>query len=280
MSEFDRHSYNQGGPDATPTKSMEKTSWWRWKNLARWKGIWTRKNGSGIDGPAALYPGSPAQRGSPAVPSRWKNWPVKVLLLLLVIPIAGMTIGYFTRLKTGIGATAGAGGSFIGPPTHATTAKPAPGKPLVPEPPPTSPHPPVPAQAAPQRPPAPAPVPQSAAPAPLSAAPAPPPPFRSAPAPAPAVTTGTSYPPVVYPARHDKHFGESCSGRLTLNSSGLQFDCPDDPSGGVQVAINQIGSVDENGIRLTSGKKYHFSIPGMSKISEQELFADWFNRVR
>jgi hypothetical protein len=115
--------------------------------------------------------------------------------------------------------------------------------------------------------------------APLSA-PAPPAAFKSAPPPVPAVAAGTPYPQVVYPARHDKHFGESCSGRLTLNSSGLSFDCPDDPGGGVQVAINQIGSVDENGIKLTSGKKYHFSIPGMTKISEQELFADWFNRVR
>jgi hypothetical protein len=114
----------------------------------------------------------------------------------------------------------------------------------------------------------------------LSGTPAPPVPFKNSLPPAPTVTTGSPYPPAVYPARHDKHFGESCSGRLTLNSSGLQFDCPDDPGGGVQVAINQIGSVDENGIRLTSGKKYHFSIPGMSKISEQELFADWFNRVR
>jgi hypothetical protein len=245
MSEFDRHSYNQGGRDATPTESMDRTSWWHWKNLAR-----------------------------------GKNWPVKVLLLLLLIPIAGMIIGYVTRLKTGTGAAAGPVGSSIGTLTHGTTAKPAPGKPLVavPQPAPANPPPQVPAPAAPQRSPAPAPVPQSGTTAPLSA-PAPPAAFRSVP-PVSTVATGTPYPPVVYPARHDKHFGESCSGRLTLNSSGLLFDCPEDPSGGVQVAINQIGSVDENGIRLTSGKKYHFSIPGMTKISEQELFSDWFNRVR
>jgi len=147
------------------------------------------------------------------------------------------------------------------------------------EPPPPSPVPQVQAPAVPQRTPAPAAAPQNPATASMSAT-APPPPFKNVLPPAPTVTTGTPYPPVVYPARHDKHFGDGCSGRLTLNSSGLQFDCPDDPGGGVQVAINQIGSVDENGIRLTSGKKYHFSIPGMSKISEQELFADWFNRVR
>jgi hypothetical protein len=96
----------------------------------------------------------------------------------------------------------------------------------------------------------------------------------------PAVTPNAPYGPVSYPARHDKHFGESCSGQLTLNSSGLMFNCPENPEGSVQVAINQIGSVDENGIRLISGKKYHFSIPGMTKSGEQQLFANWFNRVR
>jgi hypothetical protein len=255
---------------------MEKTSWRR-KTLALWHTIWTSRKRSGTDLSSGLNP------GSSSAPSRWKNWTVKVLLLLLVLPIAGVTIGYITRLKAGTGrATGSVVGSSIGTPTHGTTAKPAPGKPFVPEtePPPASPAPQVPAAAAPQRPPAPAPAaPQNPVTAPMSA-PAPPPAFKNAPPPAPVVTSGTPYPPVVYPARHDKHFGDGCSGRLTLNSSGLQFDCPDDPSSGVQVAINQIGSVDENGIRLTSGKKYHFSIPGMSKISEQELFADWFNRVR
>jgi hypothetical protein len=279
MSEFDAHSYNQGGQGETPTESMEKTSWQRWKNLALWKTIWKSKKRSGTDVPAGLYLGSPS---APSAPSPRKSWTIKVLVLLLALPIAGMTIGYFTRLKAGTGATAGSVvGNSVGSLTHGTTAKPAPGKPFVPDtqPPPPSPAPQIPAAAAPQHPPAAAAAPQNPATAPL-AAPSPPPAFKNAPPPAPALATGTPYPPVVYPARHDKHFGDGCSGRLTLNSSGLLFDCPDDPSGGVQVAINQIGSVDENGIRLTSGKKYHFSIPGMSKISEQELFADWFSRVR
>jgi hypothetical protein len=276
VSEFDPRSYNQDGQDATPTESIEKFSWRRWKNLALWRHLWTPGKRS-ADGTSAGL-----DRGSPAAPSRWKSWPVRVLLLLLVLPIAGVTIGYFTRLKAGTGAAAGPGaGSAIGSLAHGTTAKPAPGKPLVPvtQPPPASPAPQNSAPAPAQHPPAAAAAPPNTVIAP-SGAPPPPTPFKNALPPAPTVTAGTPYPPVVYPARHDKHFGDSCSGRLMLNSSGLQFDCPDDPSGGVQVAINQIGSVDENGIRLTSGKKYHFSIPGMSKISEQELFADWFNRVR
>jgi hypothetical protein len=252
---------------------MDETSLRR-KALSLWHTLRTPKKRADVS--AGLNPGffSALFRG--------KNWTLKVLVLLLLLPIAGVIIGYVTRLKSGTGATVGSVvGSSIGTLTHGTTAKPAPGKPLVPvtEPPPPSPAPQIPAAAAPQHPPAPAAAPQNPVTA-SSGAPAPPVPFKNSLPPAPTVTTGNPYPPVVYPARHDKHFGESCSGRLTLNSSGLQFDCPDDPGGGVQVAINQIGSVDENGIRLTSGKKYHFSIPGMSKISEQELFADWFNRVR
>ncbi len=276
MNEFDGHSYNQIGQDPTPTQSMDKTSWRR-KTLALWHTIWTPKKRSGTDVSAGL------NRGSFSTLFRGKNWTVKVLVLLLFLPIAGVTIGYVTRLKPGTGATVGSVvGSSIGTLTHGTTAKPAPGKPLVPV---TQPAPPSPApliqapSPAPQHPPAPAAAPQNPVTA-SSGAPAPPVLFKSPLPPAPTVPTGNPYPPVVYPARHDKHFGEGCSGRLTLNSSGLQFDCPDDPGSGVQVAINQIGSVDENGIRLTSGKKYHFSIPGMTKVSEQELFADWFNRVR
>lgn len=237
--------------------------------MTLWQNIWTPKNTS--------------KTGGSAPHSLWRNWPLRVLLLLLLLPIAGVTIGYITRLKSGTGATVGSVvGNSIGTLTHGTTAKPAPGKPLVPvtePPPPPSPSRPVQAPAVPQHSPAPAAALQNPPTAPLGA-PAPPVPFKNALPPAPAVTTGNPYPPAVYPARHEKHFGDGCSGRLTLNSSGLQFDCPDDPGGAVQVAINQIGSVDENGIRLTSGKKYHFSIPGMTKISEQELFADWFNRVR
>jgi hypothetical protein len=100
------------------------------------------------------------------------------------------------------------------------------------------------------------------------------------PAPPPVVTTSIPFNAITYPARHDKHFGEGCSGQLTLNSTGLTFSCPDDPDGTVQVAINDIGSVDENGIRLTSGKKYHFTIPGMTKSGEQQLFTGWLSRVR
>lgn len=96
----------------------------------------------------------------------------------------------------------------------------------------------------------------------------------------PATPGRPPFSPLVYHARHDKVFGGSCSGQLTLNSGGLVFNCPDDPHGSMQIALNEIGAVDENGVRLLSGKKYHFSIPGMSKSSEEALFTNWLRQVR
>lgn len=100
------------------------------------------------------------------------------------------------------------------------------------------------------------------------------------PAPAPAAAGGrVAFTPVVYPARHDKHFG-GCSGQLTLNAGGLNFNCASDPGDSIQVGLNEIGAVDENGIQTTSGKKYHFTISGMSKPGAQQLFSNWLHQVR
>ncbi len=113
-------------------------------------------------------------------------------------------------------------------------------------------------------------------------APAPPPPVASIVPPSPAAPPSAkpAFPAVTYPARHDKHFGDSCAGQLTLNSGGLAFSCPGNPDSAIQVATNEIEAVDDNGVRLFSGKKYHFTIPGMNKNSEKGLFTDWLNRVR
>ncbi|WP_109487647.1 hypothetical protein [Occallatibacter savannae] len=85
--------------------------------------------------------------------------------------------------------------------------------------------------------------------------------------------------PVVYSARHDKHFG-GCSGQLTLNAGGLNFNCASEPGDSINVGLNDIGAVDENGIQTTSGKKYHFTITGMSKPGAQQLFSNWLHQVR
>jgi hypothetical protein len=105
-------------------------------------------------------------------------------------------------------------------------------------------------------------------------------PPASAPPAQPLIAGKSSFPPLVYQARHEKHFGGSCSGQLTLNASGLTFRCSDDPEGSLQVALNEIGAVDENGVQLLSGKKYHFSITGMNKSAEQALFSNWLHQVR
>ncbi len=105
----------------------------------------------------------------------------------------------------------------------------------------------------------PAPIPAGAPPAPVSAA-------------------RPAYAPLSYNARHDKAFG-GCSGQLILSGAGLQFTCPGNSQDSMQIAVSEISGIDENGVRLASGKKLHFSITGMTKPNEQALFTDWFNRL-
>lgn len=107
-----------------------------------------------------------------------------------------------------------------------------------------------------------------------------PPTANSLPSPPPsAASARTPFTPVVYSAHHDKHFG-GCSGQLTLNSAGLNFRCPENPGDSIQVALNEIGAVDENGIQTLSGKKYHFTINGLSKPAAQQIFSSWLHQVR
>ena len=98
--------------------------------------------------------------------------------------------------------------------------------------------------------------------------------------PAPAAPSArVPFNPVVYTARHEKRFG-GCSGQLTLNAGGLNFNCPENSSDSLQVGLNEIGAIDENGVQTTSGKKYHFAITGMSKPAAQQLFSNWLHQVR
>ena len=119
--------------------------------------------------------------------------------------------------------------------------------------------------------------------APVQAAPvtpAPPQTAKTLPPPSPPASSARlPFTPIVYSARHDKHFG-GCSGQLILNSGGLNFRCAEDPGDSIQVALNEIGAIDENGIQTLSGKKYHFTISGMSKPAAQQLFANWLHQVR
>jgi hypothetical protein len=220
-------------------------------------------------------------RGSSSTATRRRRLALKVFLAMLIFPAAAVLLGYITRPAS---ETKGESGSLIANSSEGVTgekkAKPAPGKPLLTkaEIPAPSVAPQAPAPALPmQTPDGMGSLPQSPVTASASAPSSIP---RATAPPAPATVTKPPYTPAVFAARHDKHFGESCAGQLTLDGSGLVFKCFDDPRGSVQVALNEIESVDANGVRLTSGKKYHFSISGMEKSSEEELFANWFHRVR
>jgi hypothetical protein len=201
-----------------------------------------------------------------------------IWVILLCLPIGGLILGYIRRPAEGTAGISSSSSPGSASDTGGKIPKPPPGKPMLPAsqaPPPTTTTPAPPPIAA-ENPPAVATMPQRPT-APMSV------PTPLAPAPALPAVPGAATAPfaaVTYPARHDKHFGDECSGQLTLNSSELAFSCPGNPGEGVQVAINQIDGVDDNGVRLISGKKYHFTIAGMSKNSERALFADWLSRVR
>jgi hypothetical protein len=255
MSDFDKSRAEQSGKGVPASRGPENPPRQRWSTRS-----WSK---------AASVMGKARERGL------GRGWLVAVVLVVLVVPISAAIIGYFTKPAPGTAASLpGSSGS----PGSATKPKPAAGKPFVPveEPVPVNPAPQIAIPVAPQNPVI------AVAPRSLSTSPgstSTPAPMATAPPP-PNVTTKVPYAPAIYRARHDKVFGDACSGQLTLNSSELVFNCPEDPHDSLQVAIDEIGSVDGNGIRLMSGKKYHFSIPGMTKSSEEQLFVDWLTRVR
>jgi len=265
--DFNWHTYEEGRQPGIPTDPSEQNPRPRGPNSGRVKAAsWASKLVAALQGNALLS----ALR---------KHLPLTVILVLLLVPVGAVILGYITRPAPGTASrVAGLTTNSSDNNTSEKIPKPAPGKPLLstsqaPQPALSSPAPP---PALPDQPPSGL---TTVPPRPLTPAPAVPNPAPNAAAP-PASTPAQPYTPMVYSARHDKHFGDSCSGQLTLDSSGLMFKCPDDPGGSVQVALADIEAVDSNGIRLTSGKKYHFSIAGMAKDSVQALFANWLSHVR
>ena len=260
MSDFDRSSYEQARKGVTASRGPRAGPWRRWGTLA-WHG-------------AAAAMGKVTRKEFLAGLRR--RWPVVVVFALLVVPISAAILGYFSKPPAGAFSPGSSSSTGL---TGAAKPKPAAGRPFaaVTEPPPVSPAPQITIPTAPQDAVI-AVAPRSLSSPPATASTAVPPP--TAPPPGSNVVTKVPYAPVIYRARHDKVFGDACSGQLTLNSSELVFNCPDDPHGSLQVAIDEIGSVDGNGIRLMSGKKYHFSIEGMTKSGEEQLFVNWLTRVR
>lgn len=211
--------------------------------------------------------------------SRPKHVTPKALFLLLAVLITIAIIWFAMRTGT-MKKAADLGYSVSHPSTLLTgekKPKPPAGKLLVPATPPP-PLPPLPdwskiqaANAAPTSP-------AQGVPGP-AIAPVAPVPIPGAPSPTVAPAVRPAYAPLSYNARHEKAFGGGCSGQLVLSSTGLQFNCLSDTHASMQIAISEISGVDENGVRLTSGKKLHFTITGMNKPSEQALFTDWFSRL-
>ncbi|HEY2470743.1 MAG TPA: hypothetical protein VGI45_23320 [Terracidiphilus sp.] len=211
---------------------------------------------------------------------RGKQWALLALPILLVLPVAGAIVWYGVRptrsfrKAPAIGASAGIRSMLV---ADGSKPKPAPGKTFQAPPPPMPTTYPVSVPSVQPNQPATTNIPLPAQT--MAGAVSPAPIAPNAPL-APVVPAKPPISPLIYRAKHDKVFGGSCSGQLTLNSGGLVFNCSDDPQGSVQIALSEIGAVDDNGVRLLSGKKYHFSIPGMSKSGEETLFANWLHQVR
>ena len=270
MSDSEKPSVPWARQGAAPGTNPQGHWWRRVWNPALLRALWAHRNRA---------PNPSTAGSSPSLfPNAFRTgtWMVVVWIILLCLPLAGILLGYLRRPAAGIAGITTSGSTSEGSSDGAgKIPKPAPGKPMLPAsqaPPPTVTSPTIPSPIAPVIP-SPIATPQTALPP--ASTPVPPP---SAPLPPPnSSVAGVPYAAVTYPARHDKHFGDECSGQLTLNSSGLYFHCPGEA---VEAAVNQIDSVDDNGIRLLSGKKYHFTIPGMSKEGERAMFADWLNHVR
>lgn len=273
MSDFESVSNHPVQQSAIPAHSQNSSTWREVLKRGLQQSSWSRKRANHSRTPASETP-----RTSSRTPVSARQLTIYLLVALGVV-IAFAIIWYASQPS--VVKHARRGGSSASPlPDFAPTAKPkpAPGKPFVPQ---SQSHlPPTVWTAAPQvqQVPSTAVVPQTPLQTPINAQA---PPAVASASPAQPLISGTStFTPLVYQARHDKHFGGSCSGQLTLNATGFAFHCADDPSGSVQVALNEIAAVDENGVQLLSGKKYHFSIAGMSKGAEQQVFANWLHRVR
>ena len=265
------HTYNEGRQVRTPSGTSEQDA---------------RQRGAKLEVPKAAPWGSrlvASLEGNPFFSLLRKHLLLTVIVVLLLVPVGAVLLGYITRPAPGTASqAAGLSTNSSDNSTGDKIAKPPAGKPLI-----TTSQAPLPVLSSP----GPAPALPNQPPSGLTGVPARP--LTPAPGvgnaavpntaplpPVPGTAAKPPYTPMVYSARHDKHFGDSCAGQLTLDSTGLNFRCGDDSRGNVQVALADIEAVDSNGVRLTSGKKYHFSIAGMGKDSEQALFADWLSRVR
>ena len=93
------------------------------------------------------------------------------------------------------------------------------------------------------------------------------------PAPAPVPET----PLARYQAAHQVA-GPDKQGVLTFWQDAFRFDCTGDrnPEQTVVVRREEVQSIHKNGVQLLSGKKYHFTVRGMTKEQVAKLFEQWY----
>lgn len=233
--------------------------------------------------PPARGTGFPAwarKAGASLRDPRARHWILFSLPLLFAVVFMAVIAWYIARpnsthpfRKTQV--TGNAAPSLI---PFSNKPKPSPARPFQPTPPPApSAYLPLPSPAVqPQQPSGDLQVPGRAMPGTVAPAPIP----GATPTPAAPTAVRPQVSAITYHARHDKTFGGGCEGQLVLNSGGLVFDCPGDPRNSFKISLAEIGAIDDNGVRLLSGKKYHFSIRGMSKSGEESIFASWLHQVR
>lgn len=75
-----------------------------------------------------------------------------------------------------------------------------------------------------------------------------------------------------------KEFGGGCEGKLALSNEGLHFSCPGESD--INVPLAEIDRVDKDGIKLISGKKYHFKISDNRGAAVESIFGDWLEKAR
>ena len=275
MSDF---SSGSSHPSYTGTRAADGATVSSWRNVLRnvfQQSRWIQNRQDQQNLAAAPNPISP----HPSPRRKW--WPFAVFGLLAIVVTLIVTARYVFgpgSVKRDTAKAVSSGGSLLGLTPTTKKLKPSPAKPIAKETPQAQ-LPPSPWISAPPAPPVQlnTPMPQVRGAPPTSAPP--PPPMPNAAPTQPTNTAKAPIAPMIYRARHDKRFG-GCLGQLKLSNAGLVFDCPSDPNDSFQVALNEIGAVDENGIRLLSGKKYHFSVSGMSRSAEENLFLNWLHQVR
>jgi len=69
-------------------------------------------------------------------------------------------------------------------------------------------------------------------------------------------------------------------GALVIETSTVTFTCPRDSSKNVAVSARQVRDLDNNGIVVFQGEKYHFEIAGKQKQAVHQMFAMWLANAR